>query len=51
MKARLPTFFLSFRGASEAREPGIQTRMFVFLDSGQPLRGFRNDRDGFGTQP
>jgi len=40
----------SFRGAGKAREPGIQIRMFVFLDSGQPLRGFRNDRSDLGAR-
>jgi hypothetical protein len=40
---------LSFRGASEAREPGIHNHDLVLyvppvvMDSGQPLRGFRND--------
>jgi len=40
----------SFRGAGKAREPEIQIRMFVFLDSGQPLRGFRNDRSDLGAR-
>jgi len=43
----------SFRGADKVREPGIhnpnRTRYapIVVMDSGQPLRGFRND----GTLP
>jgi len=36
---------LSFRGASAAREPGIQKHTRASLDSGQPLRGFRNDAE------
>ena len=43
----LLAFPLSFRGASEAREPGIQRQtQSVSLDSGSPLRGVRNDRGG-----
>jgi hypothetical protein len=42
---------LSFRGAGNAREPGIHNHdslliaPLVVMDSGQPLRGFRNDKE------
>jgi hypothetical protein len=35
--------FLSFRGACEASEPGIQKRLRTYPDSGPALRAARND--------
>gem|GEM_PF-4025691 len=43
--------YWSFRGAGAAREPGIHNHdslliaPLVVMDSGQPIRGFRNDKE------